>query len=634
MTKQAQTKRRDLARELTDSDTRRAYLHPSRPGTWRTLARMYRPVLKSPRIAVSSFIYALAAGALPLLGALVVRYLAELIAKPGVRAADMFLAAGIYAAAFITLSALSSQLLHRNYTWFNSLRMELMADALGQMMRMDYGLYENPGFMDDAGNWDRALSSNAQGYEGTFHQAFEAGGTLVSALLLGGLLFGVSPLIPLAGLAFLCVFHLSQANITRYKHDRREELIRLNRRAREAGNEASDFGAGKDLRMFGMTGRFRPVFDGIVKAYMALYRKFTGRELLLSLPESLALVMIDLVCALVLVRARLAGRMDTAELLMMLTALTLFSAAMQQLGTKLAFIKSETLYVNDSLDFINAELGAGGGSGSVPGEGPVEIVFEDLSFAYPGTDRLVLEGLNLSMRAGEKLALVGVNGAGKTTMVKLMTGLYHPSRGRVLINGIDAAALPQREVFGLFGVVFQETQPLAMSIAENVAASDEAIDRERVTECLKTAGLWEKVASFDRGIDTPMLRVIEDDGVILSGGENQKLMIARALYRQGTRAMVMDEPTAALDALAEEKIYREFDSLLEGRTALFISHRLASTRFCDRIVVLDGGRIAQAGSHEELMAEEGLYRDMFLTQGKYYRPQEEASDEKAQITGA
>ena len=147
--------------------------------------------------------------------------------------------------------------------------------------------------------------------------------------------------------------------------------------------------------------------------------------------------------------------------------------------------------------------------------------------------------------------------------------------------------------------------------------------------------MWEKVSGFEKGIDTPMLRVIEDDGIILSGGENQKLMIARALYRGDTRMMVMDEPTAALDALAEEKIYREFDSLLRGRTALFISHRLASTRFCDRIVVLDGGRISQAGTHDELLGQEGLYREMFLTQGKYYRQdKEEGQDEEARSYSA
>lgn len=612
-------RRRNLALDLQDHEARRAYLHPHKRGLFNILAAMYRPVLKSPRIVAASLAYALCAGLLPLLGVLVVRHLAGLLAQPGAEASGMFMAAGLYAASFFVLSALAAQLLHRHYTWFNALRMQRVSEALGQMMRMDYGLYENPGFMDDVSSWSYSLGSNDSGYEGSLHTVFEAGAVLVSALLLGGLLFRLSPLIPLSALVYLAVFYLSQAHITSFKHSRREALNRQARRFSSLTREASDFGAGKDLRLFDMGGRFRAAFDVMQEAYMKLYRAFTGRELLVSVPESLALVSIDLVCGLIMVRQMMAGELDTAQLMMMLTALTLFSATIQTLAGHMATIKRESLYTGDLFDFIQTELGAEGGQGTVPGDGPVDIVFEEVGFRYPGTDRWVLRGLNLHMKAGESYALVGVNGAGKTTMVKLMTGLYQPTEGRILINGVDASTLPQQELFGLFGVVFQETQPLAMSIAENVAASGSDIDRALVIECLKTAGLYEKVASFPRGIDTPMLRSIEDDGVILSGGENQKLMIARALYRKNTRIMVMDEPTAALDALAEEKIYREFDNLLAGRTALFISHRLASTRFCHGIVVLDGGQISQRGTHEELLAQEGLYRDMFLTQGKYYR---------------
>ncbi len=320
-----------------------------------------------------------------------------------------------------------------------------------------------------------------------------------------------------------------------------------------------------------------------------------------------------------LVGQYLAGGLPLAQLVMLLTALSLFARTMQEMARQLASIKDETRYVDDTMDFIDADLQSRGGEGDVPGEGPVEVTFKDVSFHYPGHDALVLEHLNLHIPAGQTCALVGVNGAGKTTLVKLLCGLYLPTGGRILINGVEAATIPQERLFSLFGVVFQEVEPLAFTIAENVAATDRCIDRARVQSCLKTAGLWDKVRSLPKGMDSPMLKVIEEDGVILSGGENQKLMIARALYRQGTRMMVMDEPTAALDALAEQRIYQEFDSLLRGRTALFISHRLASTRFCDRIVLLDGGRVAQQGTHEELIARPGLYRQMFLTQGKYYQ---------------
>ncbi len=616
---QTTTHRRNLAVDLLDQDRRKQHLH-SRPRTLpRTLARMYRPMRKNKRLVVASILYALTAGLLPLLGVGVMHTLVGLLNAPDATPRSMLLAAGMYAGAFFVLSAASALLNHYNYTSFCAQRIRLLNAALDQEMTMDYGLFENPGFKDDVAGWDRALSSNDSGLEGTYHQIFRLGGTLVSALLLGGLLAFTSPWIALIGLAFVAITYAAQAHVTHYKHERREQVSRLSRQLENLSQEAADFRAGKDLRLFDMGGRFQAAFAPLLKANRALYRVFTRREVQLSVPESLALVAIDLVGALVLVHRYLAGGLPLAQLVMLLTALSLFARTMQEMARQLASIKDETRYVDDTMDFIDADLQSRGGEGDVPGEGPVEVTFEDVSFHYPGHDALVLQHLNLHIPAGQTCALVGVNGAGKTTLVKLLCGLYLPTGGRILINGVEAATIPQERLFSLFGVVFQEVEPLAFTIAENVAATDRGIDRARVESCLKTAGLWDKVRSLPKGMDSPMLKVIEEDGVILSGGENQKLMIARALYRQGTRMMVMDEPTAALDALAEQRIYQEFDSLLRGRTALFISHRLASTRFCDRIVLLDGGRVAQQGTHEELIARPGLYRQMFLTQGKYYQ---------------
>jgi len=621
-TTQVAPQRSNLAVELLDQDRRKAYLHSRPRKLMNTLARMYRPVLKNRRLVAASAAYALAAGLLPLLGVGVMHTLAGLLAAPGATPRGMLLAAGIYALGFFVLSAASTLLKNRNYTGFASLRIRLLNAALDREMTMDYGLFESPGFMDDVGGWSRALSSNNAGLEGTYHKIFEMGGTLVSALGLGALLALASPWITLAGLAFVAVTYAAQAHVSRYKHARREELSRLLRQMDNLSREAADFRAGKDLRLYDMAGRFRATFAPLLQANRKLYKAFTQREVQLSVPESLALAAIDLAGALLLARGYLSGRITMAQLVMLLTALSLFARTMQELAGQLAAIKDQTRYVDDTMDFIDADLQSRGGTGSVPGTGPVEVIFEDVSFHYPGHDKLVLEHLSLRIPAGQRCALVGVNGAGKTTLVKLLCGLYLPTQGRIFINGVDAATIPQEQLFALFGTVFQEVEPLAFTIAENVAATDRDIDRARVEQSLKTAGLWDKVCSLPRGMDSPMLKVVEEDGVILSGGENQKLMIARALYRQGTRMMVMDEPTAALDALAEQKIYQEFDSLLSGRTALFISHRLASTRFCDRIVLLDGGRITQQGTHEELVAREGLYRRMFLTQGKYYQEEQ------------
>jgi ABC-type multidrug transport system fused ATPase/permease subunit len=611
--------RKNLAIDLLDKEVRKQYLHTEKHSLFDILKVMYRPVLKNRKIVAASFGYALTNGVLPLLSVFIVDLLVRLLTQEDATPQRLILAAGVYALVFFLCTSVSSQLKHRNYSYFMDLRIRYMNKAMEQFMIMDYGLFENPSFLDDAGKWSRSLQSNNTGLEGTYHRIFEMGGTFISALLLGALLTLVSPWIALVGVVFVIVFYLVQKNITVYKHDHREELQRTLRRTQHFTEESSDFRYGKDMRLFQMESRFQQAFNPLLSAYEKLYKAFTMRELQLSFLESAALVLVDVVSFLVLVSQAHAGHISTAEFVMLLTAVTLFTQTIQLLAQGLAFVKSETLYFGDTIDFVEADLVSRGGEGQIPGQGPIAIEFRNVSFHYPGSDTMVLENLSFEIHPGEKCALVGVNGAGKTTLVKLITGLYQPTEGEILINGVNAATVPQEQLFSLFGVVFQEVQPLALTIAENIAAADENIDRDRVVESLKKAGLWDKVSGLPKSIDSPMLKVIEDDGVVFSGGENQKLAIARALYRERTRMMIMDEPTAALDALAEERIYRQFDEILSGKTALFISHRLASTRFCDRIILLDGGCIVQQGTHDELVKEEGLYRTMFLTQGKYYQ---------------
>lgn len=615
--------RKNLAIDLLDQEVRKKYLHTEKHGLFDILKAMYRPIVKNKKIIAASIGYALTNGILPLLSVFIVDLLVQLLTRQNASPQRLIMLAGIYAIVFFLCSSVSSQLKHRNYSFFMHLRLGYLNKAMQQYMTMDYGLFENASFLDDAGNWDRSLQSNNRGLEGAYHRIFEMGGTFISVVLLGGLLALVSPWIILAGIVFVIVFYLVQKNITMYQHNRREELQRTQRKTGHFTAEASDFRYGKDMRLFQMEGRFKQAFAPLVTAYEKLYKAFTMRELQLSFLESAALVLIDVVSFFALVSRVHADLLSTAEFVMLLTAVTLFTQTIQLFAQGLAFVKSETLYFGDTIDFVEVDLVSTGGEGRISGIDPISVEFRNVSFHYPGTETMVLENLNLIIHPGEKCALVGVNGAGKTTLVKLITGLYQPTEGEILINGVNAATIPQEQLFSLFGVVFQEVQPLALTIAENIATTDVNIDRNRVAESLKKAGLWEKVSSLPKGIDSPMLKVIDDDGVIFSGGENQKLSIARALYRKDTRMMVMDEPTAALDALAEEKIYQEFDAILSGKTALFISHRLASTRFCDRIILLDGGRIAQQGTHDELVKKKGLYQTMFLTQGKYYQTQTE-----------
>ena len=240
-----------------------------------------------------------------------------------------------------------------------------------------------------------------------------------------------------------------------------------------------------------------------------------------------------------------------------------------------------------------------------------------MGFRYPGAEKYVFRHLNLTIHKGERLAVVGVNGAGKSTLVKLMTGLYDVTEGEIRINGIPIGEFDKKALYSMFSAVFQDVNILAFTLEENVACRREGIDHGRVEQALERAGLGETVKALPKGVEQMMLKVVEEDGALLSGGQNQKLAIARALYKDAPM-VIMDEPTAALDPLAEAEIYENFDSLVKGRTALYISHRLASTRFCDHIAMFDHDGLREYGTHEELMARRGSYYEMFTVQGKYY----------------
>lgn len=249
--------------------------------------------------------------------------------------------------------------------------------------------------------------------------------------------------------------------------------------------------------------------------------------------------------------------------------------------------------------------------------------FENVSFKYPGQNIYALKNINLKISDGEKLAIVGVNGAGKTTLIKLIMKLYEPTQGRILLNGVDIKEYNREEYFKLFSPVFQNVECFAMPIYQNISFEEEKnTDMDKVRKVLEQSGLKSKIESYDKDAHSNLLKIFDKEGIDLSGGEKQRLAMARAMYKGG-QVIILDEPTAALDALAEDKMYREFDKMIQGKTAIFISHRLGSTRFCDKIAMFDGGEIVEEGTHEELIAKNGKYAYMYEVQSQYYKGKKE-----------
>lgn len=246
-----------------------------------------------------------------------------------------------------------------------------------------------------------------------------------------------------------------------------------------------------------------------------------------------------------------------------------------------------------------------------------EFEFKNVWFKYPGSEQFVLKDINLKWRIGEKMALVGKNGCGKSTLVKLLCRLYDPTEGEITLNGIDIKKYRYSEYMALFSVVFQDSNVFSFSIAENVAASKE-YDREQAENCVVRAGMGDRLKEMEDGIDTCLYKDFDEKGVEISGGEAQKLCLARAIYK-GSPFIVLDEPTAALDPVSEYDIYTKFNGIVGTRTAIYISHRLSSCRFCDEITVMEDGRIAERGSHDELLDKGGVYNSLWTAQAEYYK---------------
>ena len=254
-----------------------------------------------------------------------------------------------------------------------------------------------------------------------------------------------------------------------------------------------------------------------------------------------------------------------------------------------------------------------------------EIEFRDVSFRYPGSDAWVLRHVNLKFQVGSRLAVVGRNGSGKTTFIKLLCRLYDPTEGEIRLNGIDIRKYRYEDYLSLFSVVFQDFKLLALPLGENVAAAEQ-YDGAQVTQCLQKAGFGQRLSELPQGLATYLYKELKKDGVDVSGGEAQKIALARALYRDAP-FIILDEPTAALDPVAEAQVYERFNAILEDKTAVYISHRLSSCKFCDEIAVFDQGEVVQKGTHASLMAEEqGLYHALFTAQAQYYVTSQKESE--------
>ncbi|HJD32072.1 MAG TPA: ABC transporter ATP-binding protein/permease [Candidatus Eisenbergiella stercorigallinarum] len=444
------------------------------------------------------------------------------------------------------------------------------------------------------------------------------GSAVVSFLLYGSILVSLSPWMLALILVLSAVNFLALRRAQKYEVSRIQERSGLQNRRGYMEQVASDMKYGKDIRLYELSGWIRQCFSHYNDAHFRLRQAVQQRFFHAAFVESLTLFVRDGIAYLWFLYQAASGMLSTGDFVLACSAVASFSTLVTQMSTSVGQLMQAVPPLDRMRSFLDAADEPEPDPAAVPPrkEEPVGIRFEDVCFSYGGRNR-VLDHFSLSIEPGEKIALVGLNGAGKTTIIKLLCGFYRPESGRILLNGQDIRNFKKEDLYGLIAPVFQEATILPFTVAQNVAMSDENVDRDRVEESLKRVGLWEAVGRLPLGMDNGMTS-LEEGGSSFSGGQKQKLLMARALYK-GAQLLFFDEPTAALDPIAESETYEMFHSLSGNKTAVYISHRLASTLFCSRVVFLENGRVKACGSHEELMKTCGEYREMYDLQSQYYK---------------
>lgn len=556
----------------------------------------------------------------PLFGIYLPKLAVDLVTK-GVTWQRMWLTVGIFGILCLCVRVATAASETGKYFLYNTRRNELLAKVFLKTLRVPYRHVEEGETKD---LYWKAMGIINQGDWSALHKITY--GTIniirnvLSFLLYSTVLSFLNPLVAALLILFALVqYVISLRKIKYMERFRGEEADLDKKKSYVLYNAMGNQNAAKDIRIFGMNGWLNREKDILLDKSRRLEQRKSRADYFYWQAGSLLNLGRDLFAYGYLLSQVLVGAVGPGEFVLYFGAITGFSGFVGSIMDSLAELRSgslETNYYRAYMELPEEDRKTGTRHISELSR-PLSIEFKDVSFAYDKTaEKKIFDHFNLKINAGEKLALVGVNGAGKTTFVKLLTGMYEPDEGSILINGVDRNEFPRDELYRLFSAVFQEPFLLPVTVAENLTFEKD-YDSDRAWDALERAGLADKFREKGVTMDTFFDKDMDENGIELSGGEEQRFLLARALYKDGP-ILVLDEPTAALDPIAESEVYDNYSRYSDNKTAIFISHRLASTRFSDRIVLLGEGGILEEGSHQELMELHGAYAEMFEVQSRYY----------------
>ena len=580
------------------------------------------------KVIVLSLLSALLAVALNLINLYVSPMILSVVERKGT-VTELIVTIAVFVGALMLVSAASSYVNTNTLYGRISTRCEIINLLNRKMAMTSYPNISDERFKTLKIKVQETIASNRAATEAIWTTLTDLTTNIIGFVFYVILMSSIQPLLLVAILVTTVISYFVSNHLNEWGYRHREEESEHTTRIYYLDRCSSDLTLAKDIRIFGLRPWIDELYAKAMAAYTAFQSKAQGVYIWARIVDLVLTFLRNAIAYAYLIGLVIGNGLSVSEFLLFFSAVGGFTAWVSGILGGFNTLHTQSLdisSVRECLEYPEPFKFEDGEHIEAEADRLYEIKLENVSFRYPGADKDTLTNISLTLHPGEKLAVVGLNGAGKTTLIKLICGFLDPTEGRILLDEKDIRDYNRRDYYKMFSAVFQEFSLLAGSIATNVAQDSEGIDMERVIDCVEKAGLRKKIESLQDGYETYLNREVFEEAILLSGGETQRLMLARALYKDAP-FIVLDEPTAALDPIAESEMYQKYHEMTSGKSSIYISHRLASTRFCDRIIMIADGGISEEGTHEELIKAGGRYAELFEIQSKYYKEGEDENEE-------
>ncbi len=585
----------------------------------KTLKRLLGDAIRTDRKMILYILFACLLGAFaPLVLSLMPKLIVGVVENPGTDAIRriLLISLGFFVLEFL-VEGVSLYCSNQVIVVANKTRFELMNEQNKKMASVDYKYISDRSIFKMYGMAFEATSGDWGGVTGMLREFARIAPIILSLILIGGVITALSPLTGALLLLYAITYAYAQRQANKEVIDNDAEINKISDEIRYYNKTAGDFKSGKEIRLFNLKDMILNAYKNVIDKRKSFSLRAVNKTFRKSLLSVIILIIAQGIFAYTLILSFKNGSVDTGSFLMYLTLMLQFVLLADRAIEDYEFyVVNQTIYVENLYDLLETDkLNITHGDRDRL-SGAVDIEFKNVTFAYPNTDKKVLDNLSFKIAKNETIALVGNNGEGKSTIINLLVRLYRPDEGEILLNGVNINEFKEEELYKMFACIFQQVNIYPYTLGNNISMQ-ETYDLERAKRAIEDVGLKERIEEEKNAYERNMSHEVAKDALELSGGQEQKLAISRAVYKDSP-ILILDEPTANLDALAEHEIYSKLNDLREDRTSIYISHRLSSTKFCDRIILLKGGKIFEEGTHDELMKKKGEYYEMFTIQGKYY----------------